>query len=387
LCAFLLGTLAFLLVGCGAEHGIGAGGNSAGSAGGSAAGGASGSANEDGSKRLRVACTIFPEYDFARAIAGGLADVSMLTDPGASVHSFDPSPADIREVQDADVFIYVGGESDVWADSILASLDTSNMKIVRLMDYVDVYKEELKEGMTPEEDEETTPEDRNADKRGNGIEGASVGAGENESESVGASKDADKDGVKGTGTGTDANADAKEVEYDEHVWTSPKNAILLIDAIRDALCEADDAHAEVYADNAAAYKEKLVAIDETILELVQTAKRNKIIVADKFPFRYFVEQYGLDYAAAFPGCSDQTDAGAATIAYLIRSVTEEKIPYIYYVELSNQSVAGAIAEQTGAEMLLLNSGENISKDDFNAGVTYVDLMNQNIENLRKGLTE
>jgi zinc transport system substrate-binding protein len=314
LCASLLGTLAFLLVGCGAEHG-----------------GAS------GHEKLRVVCTIFPEYDFARAIAGGRADVSMLTDPGASVHSFDPSPADIREIQDADVFVYVGGESDVWADSILASLDTDGMKIVRLMDYVYVYEEELKEGMTPEDE--------------------------------------------------GAVADAEETEYDEHVWTSPKNAILLIDAIRDALCEADEAHAETYTDNAAAYKEKLVAIDETILELVQTAKRNKIIVADKFPFRYFVEQYGLDYAAAFPGCSDQTDAGAATIAYLIRSVTEEKIPYIYYVELSNQSVAGAIAEQTGAEMLLLNSGENVSKDDFNAGVTYVDLMNQNSENLRKGLTE
>jgi zinc transport system substrate-binding protein len=214
------------------------------------------------------------------------------------------------------------------------------------MDYVNVYEEELKEGMTPEEEEATS------------VIPAQAGI-----------------------------PDAEEVEYDEHVWTSPKNAILLIDAIRDAMCEADDAHAKVYTDNAAAYKEKLVAIDETILELVQTAKRNKIIVADKFPFRYFVEQYGLDYAAAFPGCSDQTDAGAATIAYLIRSVTEEKIPYIYYVELSNQSVASAIAEQTGAEMLLLNSGENVSKDDFNAGVTYVDLMNQNIENLRKGLHE
>jgi zinc transport system substrate-binding protein len=151
------------------------------------------------------------------------------------------------------------------------------------------------------------------------------------------------------------------------------------------MSEKDPANKTVYEENAAKYKAELEQVDEEIAEVVKSAKRQKIVVADKFPFRYFVDRYGLDYAAAFPGCSDQADAGAQTIAYLIDTVNDEKIPYIYYVELSNRNVADSIAEQTGAEPLLLNSCENITKDDFDAGVTYVDLMSANVESLKKGL--
>jgi zinc transport system substrate-binding protein len=291
--------------------------------------------------KLNVGATIFPEYDVARAISGGKADVTMLIDPGASVHSFDPSPGDLKVVSAADVFIYVGGESDEWVDRILESLDKPDMKVVRLMDYVENVEEELKEGMEPEEEEE----------EGEGGEGE----------------------------------EAEGPEYDEHVWVSPGNALVLMDAIEDAMCEKDPANEATYEENAAQYKAELAAVDEEIAEVVKSAKRQKIVVADKFPFRYFVDRYGLDYAAAFPGCSDQADAGAQTIAYLINTVKDENIPYIYHVELSNRNVADAIAEQTGAEALLLNSCENITKDDFDAGVTYVDLMTANVENLRKGL--
>ncbi|MDR3305001.1 MAG: metal ABC transporter substrate-binding protein, partial [Clostridiales Family XIII bacterium] len=294
-------------------------------------------AADDG--KLNVVATIFPEYDFARAISGGAANVSMLIDPGAGVHSFEPAPSDIKTIQKADVFIFVGGESDEWAVDLLDSIDTSAMKIVRLIDYVNVVPEELKEGMTPEEEE--------AAEGGEAAEG--------------------------------------EEEYDEHVWVSPKNALLLIDAIRDAMCEADPANAELYSENGASYKAELEAVDRDIAAVVSSAKRDKIVVADKFPFRYFVDDYGLEYAAAFPGCSDQADAGAATIAYLINTVQNEDIPYVYYVELSNQSVAESISEQTGAGMLLLNSCENITKDDFESGITYVDLMKANALNLEKGL--
>ncbi|MDR3364327.1 MAG: metal ABC transporter substrate-binding protein [Clostridiales Family XIII bacterium] len=297
-----------------------------------------------GDGKLNVVATIFPEYDFARAVSGGAANVSMLIAPGAGVHSFEPAPGDIKTIQKADVFIYVGGESDEWANDLLDSLDTSEMKIVRLIDCVNAVPEELKEGMTPEEDE---------------AEGAADGE-----------------------TAADA---ADETEYDEHVWVSPKNALLLIDAIMGAMRDADPANAGLYAENASAYKTALEEVDQNITEVVSSAKRGKIVVADKFPFRYFVDHYGLDYAAAFPGCSDQADAGAATIAYLINTVQDENIPYVYYVELSNQSVADSISEQTGAGTLLLNSCENITKADFESGVTYVDLMKANIENLRKGL--
>jgi zinc transport system substrate-binding protein len=294
--------------------------------------------------KLNIVATIFPEYDFARAISGGKADVTLLIDPGASVHSFDPSPSDLKVVADADIFIYVGGESDEWADRILESLDNPDMKVVRLMDYVENVEEELKEGMEPEEE-------------------------------------AEEEGAESEGEGEEEEGP----EYDEHVWVSPGNALLLMDAIEGAMCEKDPANEKAYEENAAAYKAELAAVDEEIAEVVKSAKRQKIVVADKFPFRYFVDRYGLDYAAAFPGCSDQADAGAQTIAYLINTVKEENIPYIYHVELSNRNVADAIAEQTGAEALLLNSCENITKDDFDAGVTYVDLMSANVENLKKGL--
>jgi zinc transport system substrate-binding protein len=288
--------------------------------------------------RLNVVATIFPEYDFARAVSGGEADITLLIDPGSSVHSFDPSPGDLKTISDADVFIYVGGESDEWVDRIIDSLDTENMKVVRLMDYVEAVEEELKEGMEPEEEEEG--------EEGEGEEGP---------------------------------------EYDEHVWVSPGNALILMDAISGAMSEKDPANSALYEENAAKYKEELEAVDAEIADVVKSAERQKIVVADKFPFRYFVDRYGLDYAAAFPGCSDQADAGAKTIAYLIDTVNADGMPYIYHAELSNQNVASAIAEQTGAEALLLNSCENLSKEDFDSGVTYVDLMKVNVENLRKGL--
>ncbi len=298
--------------------------------------------------KINIVATIFPEYDFAKAIAGDKANVTMLTKPGASVHAFDPSPADIAAVKDADVFIYIGGESDVWVDTILDSLGASKTKVIRLMDYVNTVQEEIKEGMEDEhgEDEHASEEDENT------------------------AKDHEEE---------------QEPETDEHIWISPKNAMKLIDAILAGICEKDRKNQDFYTKNADAYKTELVKVDHEIADIVATAKRKFIVVADKFPFRYFADDYGLDYAAAFPGCSDQTDASVQTIAYLVNSVKTQNIRYIYHVELSNQSTAEVIAEQTGAQALLLNSCHNISKADFDGNVTYVDIMKQNAENLRKGL--
>jgi len=285
---------------------------------------------------INIVGSSFPEYDFARAIVGDQANVTMLTPPGASVHSFEPSPYDIIRIQNADIFIYVGGESNAWVKRILDSIDTSNMRIIRLMDYVEIMLEEIKEGMEVElEDEDKNDED--------------------------------------------------ELEYDEHIWTSPKNAIKLIDVICGIICEIDSTNDTLYRDNAAKYKDELRKIDNEISEIVNKAVRKIIVVADKFPFLYFVREYGLDYAAAFPGCSDQVDAGIRTILHLVKTVEVGEIPYVYHVELSNQSVAAAISEQTGAGMLQLNSCHNLSKTDFEADMTYLDLMRQNIENLKKGL--
>ena len=285
--------------------------------------------------KVNVVATIFPLYDFSRAVAKEQANITMLTPPGSSLHSYEPSPADIKNIQNADVFLFIGGENDAWVERILSTLDTTKMKIVRLFDFVKLYEEE-KEGMQPEEESDPLQ---------------------------------------------------PEVEYDEHIWTSPRNAIFMIEAIADALCEKDTANCEKYKENSQDYALQIEGLSKEFSQIVGSAKRKQIIVADRFPFRYLVEEYGLDYAAAFAGCSDQSDATPATIAYLINTVKKNKIPYIYHVELSNKNTAEAVAEQTGAKMLLLHSYHNISKQEFESGTTYLDLLKQNVVNLKTGLLE
>lgn len=266
--------------------------------------------------KINVVATIFPLYDFARATAKEQANIAMLTLPGASVHTFEPSPADIKKLQKADVFLYIGGESETWVERILSTLDTSKMKIVRLFDRV---KSEIK------------------------------------------------------------------IEHDEHIWTSPKNASLMLNEIAKAFCEKDLANCESYVKNSDGYISQINELSQELSQVASSAKRKKIVVADRFPFRYLAEEYGLEYAAAFPGCSDQTNASVATMAFLIKTVEKDNIPYIYHVELSNQNVAKAIAEQTGAKMLELHSYHNLSKQEFENGATYLDLFKRNVANLRIGL--
>ncbi|MCL2101955.1 MAG: metal ABC transporter substrate-binding protein, partial [Fibromonadales bacterium] len=178
-----------------------------------------------------------------------------------------------------------------------------------------------------------------------------------------------------------------KVEYDEHIWTSPKNAALMLEAIAKAFCEKDSSNCENYEKNSKAYISQINELANELSQITKSAKRKKIVVADRFPFRYLTEEYGLDYAAAFAGCSDQADASVATMAFLIKAVKKENIPYIYHVELSNQNIARAIAEQTGAKMLLLHSYHNLTKQEFESGATYLSLLKQNVENLRIGLLE
>ena len=304
-------------------------------------------------EKLSIVTTIFPEYDFARAITRDRANVTMLVQPGASVHSYEPSPADMVAVQNADIFIYVGGESDMWIADILDSLNTANMRIIRLMDHVQVVEEEVKEGMTDEEHD-------------HGQDDADMHAGGEEEHG-------------------EEEHHEEEIALDEHVWVSPKNAMAFIDVILGSVSGLDPENTDFYANNAKTYRDELETIDGELAKLVNGAARKKIVVADRFPFRYFVDAYGLDYEAAFPGCVDQADASPQTIAHLISSVEESALPYIYHIELSNQNVASAVAEQTGARLLQLNSCHNLSKTDFDAGITYAQLMRQNIEALDKGL--
>lgn len=291
-----------------------------------------------GGKKIGVVATIFPPYDFAREIAGDRADVSMLLPPASESHSFEPTPRDIIEIQDCDVFIHVGGESDEWVKGVLESMDTSRMQVVTLMDCVRVVEEETVEGMEKETEEELT------------------GDGERE-----------------------------EAENDEHVWTSPRNAELIVRKISDALSKADPANAGAYRRNTTGYLARLRELDNEFRDVVDNAKRKTIVFGDRFPFRYFTDAYGLEYFAAFPGCSTETEANAATVRFLIDKVSSEKIPVVFHIELSNEDMANTISEGTGANVLLLHACHNISKADFESGKSYIDLMKGNVEALKKAL--
>lgn len=290
-----------------------------------------GCSNKNSKASFTVIASNFPGYDFARAIIKDVddAEVKMLLSPGGEIHDFEPTPQDIINIKNSDVFIYVGGESDSWIDDILDDIDTSKTKVIKLMDLVNVVEEEEVEGM--EEDEE------------------------------------------------------EEVEYDEHVWTSPVNAITIVNKLTSEFIKIDPTNSEKYTTNAKEYVAKIEEIDNEIKEIVINAKRTELVFGDRFPLRYFTDQYGLTYRAAFKGCSEQSEASAKTITYLINEIRAKNIPVVLHIELSNKSIATTIAEETGAKVMEFNSAHNISQDDFESGLTYVDIMKKNIEVLKEAL--
>jgi zinc transport system substrate-binding protein len=283
--------------------------------------------------KLNVITTIFPYYDFVKQIAGDKVNFTMLVPAGMDTHSFEPTPANMIEIENADVFIYNGGEMESWVSQILDAVENPDQISVRMMDYVETVVEEEKEGMEAEEEEE----------------------------------------------------ELGELEYDEHIWTSPVNAVKIVKQISETLKEADPDNAVYYQANADNYINQLKELDAKFQEVVSNSKHKIMIVGDKFPLRYFVDQYGLDYSAAFKGCSTETEPSADTIAYLINKTEEEQVGYIYQMELNNGKIAQTISEATSTKVLQFQSCHNVTKESFEKGVTYLELMKQNVEVLKEGL--
>lgn len=320
---------------------------------------AQGTAEEAG--KISVVTTIFPPYDFVREIAGEHVELKMLLKPGEESHSYEPTPQDIISIQESDVFIYTGGENDVWVEDILSSMPDSDCLTLRLVDCVDTVEEEHVEGM--KESTGHTHEDPDSEAQADG-------------------EDADED----HGHADESEEEAHSVhEIDEHVWTSPVNAALIVEEIKEVLVEADPSSRAAYEENAAAYEEELSELDREFRDVTENARGNLLIFGDRFPFRYFADEYGLDYYAAFPGCAGDTEPSAATMAFLIDKVKEEKVPAVLKMELSNADIANAIAEATGTEVKVFYSCHNLSADDFENGETYLSMMQKNVETLKEVL--
>ena len=292
-----------------------------------------GKKKESSDGKLKITTTTFSTYDFTRQIVGDKANITYLLGPGVDSHSYEPSAADLFEIQNSDVFIYIGGEMEKWVEKVFEAdtLDTSKTTIIRVTDTVDTIEEAEVDGAEEEEEEE------------------------------------------------------EEGAFDEHIWTSPENAIKMMEYLNEKFAELDSKNKELYQKNTDDYIAKIKDVQSKIKEVVDNKKRDRLVFGDKMPMQYFLNEYGLKASAAFSGCSTETEPSAKTITYLVEKVKEENIPVVLYIELSTGKTAKSIADETGTEAVQIQTLHNISKDDFENGETYVSLMGKNIDVLKKAL--
>ena len=280
---------------------------------------------------LSIVTTLFPAYDFAREIAGERASVSLLVPPGAEAHSFEPTAKDMIRIQESSLFFCNGGESEAWVEELL---EDQKVETLMMLDCVEALEEEVKEGMQEI---------------------------------------------------YEADEDEEGPEYDEHVWTSPVNARQICEALCERLCALDPEGDPFYRANLESYGAELDALDAAFRQTVENGSRRTLVFADRFPVRYFVEEYGLEYFAAFPGCADDTEPSARTVAFLIDKVRQEQLPVVFTIEFSNEKMADVICEDTGCRKLRFHSCHTVSAEELAGGVSYLSLMRDNLEALKEAL--
>ncbi len=277
------------------------------------------------SGKISIIATLFPQYDFARQIAGEYAEVTLLLPPGAESHSFEPSPNDMIRISESQLFLYTGDRMEPWVPKMLAGFDDSGFLAT-----------DVSQGISLE------PEDSHDDH-------------------------------------TD------HAGFDPHIWTSPVKAKQMVKNITEALCQADPQHQSAYEQNSSAYLEKLDQLDAKFRDITGNGKRQDFVFGSRFACRYFAEEYSLQPLSPYDSCSAETEPSAQAMAHVIDYVKSVGIPVIYYQELTDEKTARSIAEATGSDLLLFHSCHNVSKEDFQNGVTYLSLMEQNAEHLQKGL--
>ncbi len=276
--------------------------------------------NTKDTQKPTVVATIFPLYDFARAIGGNNINIKMLIRPGSEVHSYDPLPSDMSSVYNSDLFLYIGGESDTWVNTLLNSTDINSLALI--------------DSVKPAHQE---------------------------------------------------HANRSHNHQDEHIWTSPHNAVLMLKSICKRLCDIDPKSTDIYKENCNTYIAKINQASKTMSNMVSTLENPFILVADRFPFVYLAEQYGIEYESAFDGCAVNTDISLKTMARLTETIKSKNINTVFCTELSNKNVANALQEELGVEIIELHSAHNVTLEDFNNATTYIDILQRNITALERGL--
>lgn len=335
---------------------------------------------ENAQQKIKIVAVNFPAYDFARAVAGDKAEITMLVAPGNSVHSYEPTPQDMITVGNCDLFLYTGGESDVYIEEILDSFSDKEFQALKMMDYVTAYEEETVDGM------QVRGHRHNHDSNVPEYETGACDTDSHEKEVPGAeiheAEAHDTDSRDEEAHSVEAHVH-EHTEYDEHVWTAPRNAVKIICGIEQAIADMDSENAAYYEANAKSYVRQIEKLDEQFAELFAENTDKAVFVGDRFPFLYFAKEYGITYYAVFPGCNGESEPSARTMAFFIEKAKQCEAKTIFYLELSNDQTAKAAAEAVGAEVRQLHSGHNVTKEDFENGVTYVDLLKRNYHVLRE----
>nr|WP_308509575.1 metal ABC transporter substrate-binding protein [uncultured Stomatobaculum sp.] len=328
------------------------------------------STTEASGKKLKIVATIFPEYDWVRQILGDEAknaDITLLLDKGVDLHSYQPNAEDIAKISECDLFLYVGGESDGWVKDALKEGKNPDRKVINLLEALgnNTKEEEVVEGMQAEEEE-----------------------GSKDSETEAASQAAES---QAAGESTAASAESEEEEgpeYDEHVWLSLRNAESICEVITEDLKSLDSAHATVYEANLKKYTEQLDSLDQQYADAVKAAANKTLLFGDRFPFRYLVDDYGIKYYAAFVGCSAETEASFETVSFLAKKMDEFGLKHVMTIEGPNKKIAETIIQNTkdkNQDILTLNSMQSTTEQDIESGETYLGIMQQNLEVLKKAL--
>ena len=300
------------------------------------------------SDKIKIVTTIFPEYDWVREILGenkSQVELTLLLDNGVDLHSYQPSVQDIAKISSADLFIYVGGESDGWVEDVLRTAHNKKLRSLNLLEALgeNAKEEEIIEGMECELEEDEH------DEHGH---------------------------------------EHEEAEYDEHVWLSLRNAKFFSGKITDLLCQMDSSNEKSYRENFEAYAKKLEALDSAYASAVNESEKKTLLFGDRFPFRYFTEDYGINYYAAFVGCSAETEASFKTIAFLSQKLDEYQLNYVIKIEGSEDKIARTIIQnstQKNAQVLTLDSIQSVTAKDKNAGATYISIMEKNLDVIKTAL--
>ena len=325
------------------------------------------------SNKISIVCTTFPQYDWVKNILGEEAErfnVTLLLDNGVDMHSYQPAVKDIATAGSSDLFIYVGGESDTWVEDALKEAKNKDLKAINLMETLDnfVKEEEVVEGMQEERKSLGHSHEKSSKEKQEQTQKESH---ENSQEINGQKEAADE-----------------EPEYDEHIWLSIRNAEIMVKNIEKAIEQFDSDNAKVYQNNAENYIKKLDTLDKQYANTIQNAKYKAIIFGDRFPFRYMADDYDLKYYAAFAGCSAETMAGFETVTFLAKKADELQLPVILTIENSDGRIAEAVKSNTtkkNQKILAMNSLQSVTKEQLADGITYLQVMQENLSVLSEAL--